>query len=235
MTAPSYYLYKCVNDDGGAPCIHRGRYSLSICKPAIRRTADDGDIIFAFGSNNNEVPPNRLIYIAVVTEIVRGAGYYQLPRFASRPDCIYRRKRSGEFILRDDARFHTATDQRRKDLGNPPNFLNACTLLSNDFRYFGASGTDDWKRDAPQLARLIENLGQGHRVRLDQGLRDELRLLKERIWRRYPDRKVLGKPLHAAGQDDTSESDEIVEVCGIRCEYLRSRRRKSKTQTRGSC
>jgi hypothetical protein len=235
MKVPSYYLYKCVNDDGGAPCIYRGRYSLSICKPAIRRTADVGDIIFAFGSNNNEDPPNRLVYIAVVSEVVRGGAYFELPKFASRPDCIYRRKRNGEFVLRSDAQYHTESDQRRKDLGNAPSFPNACTLLASDFRYFGASGTDDWKHDAPQLARLVENLGQGHRVRLGQGVRDELRLLKERIWRRFPGKKVLGRPLHATGRADTTESNEIVEVCGSRCGYSPRRRKEWSRAARADC
>ena len=236
MRLPRLYLYKCVVDDGGAPCIYRDGYSLAICKPAIRRTADVGDVIFAFGSNNYEDPPNRLVYIAVVAAVVREAAYYQLPEYALRPDCIYRRKRSGEFTLRDDARFHTQSDQRPKDLGGPPNFPNACTLLSDDFRYFGASGTDDWKGNSPHLTRLIENLGQGHRVRLSQGLRDELRLLKERIWRRYPDQKMMGKPLHSAGsRNDTSESDEVVAVCGRRSSYLPPRRGARRQRSRAAC
>jgi hypothetical protein len=85
MRFPRFYIYKCVVDDGGAPCIYRGRYTLSICKPAIRRTADVGDIIFAFGSNNGEHPPNRLVYIAVVSQVVRGAEYYQAAQYAARP------------------------------------------------------------------------------------------------------------------------------------------------------
>ena len=226
-TIPSYYIYKCVVDDGGAPCVFRSRYSLSICKPAIRRTASAGDIIFAFGSNNREDPPNRLVYVAVVTKVVRDAEYYQLPEYALRPDRIYRRRRSGEFVLRANARFHTRVDCRPIDLGSPPDYPNACTLLSDDFRYFGASGTDEWKAAAPHLTRLIENLGQGHRVRLSQALRDELRLLKNRIWRQHPHRKILGKPLHAGAEtDDSDESDEIVEVCGKRSSYLPKKRKR---------
>lgn len=233
MTVPRYYLYKCVVDDGGAPCVSRGHLSLAICKPAIRRTADKGDIVFAFGSNNGEDPPNRLVYIAVVSQVVRGAAYYVAPQYASRPDCIYRRLPSGEFVLRDDARFHTNVDRRPRDLGNPPDYPNACTILSDDFRYFGASGTDEWKAAAPNLTRLVQNLGEGHRVKLSQELRDELRLLKERVWRRHPHEKVLGKPLHAARTtSETPESDEIVEVCGRRCDYLPKGRRKQRVGSR---
>jgi len=33
-----------------------------------------------------------------------------------------------------------------------------------EFRYFGDNGTDDWKEHAPHLKRIIEQLGQVHRV-----------------------------------------------------------------------
>jgi len=41
------YVYKCVVDDGGVPCIDDGLLTLTICKPYIRSTAAAGDLIFA--------------------------------------------------------------------------------------------------------------------------------------------------------------------------------------------
>ena len=34
------YIYKLTVDDGGAPCVHDGVWTLAICKPAIRSTAE---------------------------------------------------------------------------------------------------------------------------------------------------------------------------------------------------
>ena len=77
---------KVVADTGGAPCIWRGTLSLAICKPKIRRTARKGDLIFEFGG---KIYGERLLYIAEVTEKPEVGDYYQAPRFAARPDCIY--------------------------------------------------------------------------------------------------------------------------------------------------
>ncbi|MFM8479413.1 MAG: hypothetical protein ACKOEO_26795 [Planctomycetaceae bacterium] len=50
MSDQKVYVYKIVVDNGGAPCVHDRLLSLAICKPAIRRTAQAGDLIFAFGT-----------------------------------------------------------------------------------------------------------------------------------------------------------------------------------------
>lgn len=65
------YVYKCVVDDGGAPCIDGDLLTLTICKPYIRSTARPGDLIFAFGSNA-ESPANRLVFVAEVSRRMPG-------------------------------------------------------------------------------------------------------------------------------------------------------------------
>jgi Nucleotide modification associated domain 2 len=40
------YFYKLTADNGGAPCVRYGLLSLAICKPMIRKTAKEGDLIF---------------------------------------------------------------------------------------------------------------------------------------------------------------------------------------------
>lgn len=208
------YVYKCIYDEGGAPCIDGNRLSLAICKPAIRSTARAGDVIFAFGSNH-ESPANRLVYIAKVDCNLRNGEYYELEEFTDRGDCIYERGRDGRFRRRLNARFHPDPEAIFHDLGRPPSYLRANTLVSDDFRYFGASGTDSWKTLAPKLRRKVESMKQGHRVNHSAEIRQELLALKAWAWSNFR-RKVNGKPLQGMPQ---SEDDEA--GCNTRCQPRR--------------
>ena len=186
------YVYKCICDDGGAPCIDGGRLSLTICKPRIRSRAQAGDLIFAFGSNY-QTPANRLIYVARVTQRIDGGEYYARREFRSRGDCIYRRGRGGVYVRRHAARFHTEADHRPRDLGPAPEYPRAIALVSDDFRYFGAAGTDDWKAMAPKLRRVVESLGQGHRVNHSAPITSELLNLAKFVKHAFR-RRVNGRP-----------------------------------------
>jgi hypothetical protein len=214
-----FYVYKCVVDDGGAPCVDRGLYSLSICKPAIRSTARVGDVVFAFGSNY-EYPANRLVCIARVTRKLTDGEYYELDEFRNRGDCIYERAATGRFRVRADAKFHGTQAALAHDLGTWPHYTRANSLVSNDFRYFGAKGVAEWKDRAPALTQLVENLDQGHRVNHAPTLRAELLALKRAVWQAFA-RKVLGKPLHSPDlAADDEDGDVAVKVCGRRCYYV---------------
>ena len=46
------YFYKLTADNGGAPCVRYGLLSLAICKPMIRKTAKEGDLVFGFAANS---------------------------------------------------------------------------------------------------------------------------------------------------------------------------------------
>lgn len=61
------YFYKLIVDDGGARCVENGLLSLAICKPMIRRTAKNGDVVIGFAANSLHAD-NRLIYVARVNE-----------------------------------------------------------------------------------------------------------------------------------------------------------------------
>ncbi len=214
-----YYVYKCIADNGGAPCVESGLLSLCICKPAIRSTARQGDVIFAFASNS-ETPANRLVYIAIVTDKLTDGEYYELEKFSSRGDCIYQRDARGRFQIRPDASYHGTKAAMNRDIGNAPDYPRANSLLSDDFRYFGNKGTADWKRLAPELARLVESLGQGHRIEHARELRDELIALRKKMWQRHS-KKVLGKPAHAPDQEGDDDEDEpMIKVCEQRCYYV---------------
>ncbi|HTV40477.1 MAG TPA: hypothetical protein VMF08_07880 [Candidatus Sulfotelmatobacter sp.] len=182
------YVYKITTDNGGAPCVRSGLLSLAICKPKIRKTAGKGSFVFGFGGKRYQ---ERLIYIARVTGKKSGQDYYREREFVRRGDCIYRVD-EGRAVRKTSAKYHTESDHRKKDVGF--HFENAFVLLSNDFRYLGRKGTDDYKRRFNKLRHLIENLKQGHRRYHSAGLRNELLALKKEIWNKYH-RKKIGIPM----------------------------------------
>lgn len=184
---PDIYVYKMVADNGGAPCVVGSLLSLAICKPKIRKTAGEGALVFGFGGKGYE---ERLIYIARVTAKLEGDAYYREREYARRPDCIYRVE-TGQPVRKASAKYHFDSDQRKKDVGF--RFENAFVLLSDDFRYLGRQGTDDFKERYPKLRKLIENLKQGHRRHHSVGLRNELLSLKAEVWNKYQRMKV-GSP-----------------------------------------
>ncbi len=178
------YVYKMVTDNGGAPCVSGNLLSLAICKPKIRKTAGEESLVFGFGGKGYD---ERLIYIARVTGKLQGDAYYRQRGFARRPDCIYRVENDRP-ARKVSARYHSDSDQRKKDVGF--HFENAFVLLSDDFRYLGHKGTDDFKKRYPKIRRLVENLKQGHRRYHSAALRGELLALKAENWRKYRRMKV---------------------------------------------
>lgn len=196
-----------------------GTLTLAICKPAIRRTAQVGDVIFAFGTNDQD-PPNRLVYIATVTKHLTDGAYYDTSKFQRRADCIYRRQKNGKLVLRKDAKFHAQHDARPRDVGHPSKYKNARVLISTDFRYFGGAGTDQWKQHAPELKRLVERLKQGHRVQHLAKIRKQLCALKDRTWDEYAVKKI-GTPLLAGCQPRNTPDDPTLEVNEGQCGYIK--------------
>jgi len=185
------FFYKMTNDAGGAPCVQIGLLSLAICKPMIRTSAEEDDLVFGFAAKSlhNE---NRLIYIARVTEVVRGGEYYESARYARRLDCIYQR-RQGIFQRRADALFHDRPGDLTHDLGQPPAYQRATVLLSTEFRYFGAAGPADYKARFPKVAQAVEGLKRGHRLHHSPDLFEQLRALRDQVWAEYRT-SVNGRP-----------------------------------------
>ncbi len=184
VLGPDIYVYKMVADNGGAPCISGNLLSLAICKPKIRRTAEKDSLVFGFGGKGYG---ERLIHIAQVTAKLEGDAYYRQREYARRLDCIYRVENHRP-VRKVSAKYHFDSDQRKKDVGF--HFENAFVLLSDDFRYLGQKGTDDYKKRYPKLRKLVENLKRGHRRYHSSGLREELLALKDEIWRKYRRMKV---------------------------------------------
>lgn len=201
------YFYKLTNDNGAAPCVQSGLLSLAICKPMMRVKAEQGDLIFGFAANSLS-KDNRLIYIARVTTKASNGDYYKKRRFMSRGDSIYRYRR-GRFVWRKGA-LHHGPDDVAHDLGKYPKYSRAQVLLSDDFRYFGATGTDDYKARFPCIKAAVETLGRGQRVHHGEELRTELLDLMRQEWKRSS-RKVLGKPTSAPSRDVCHRSKS----CGV--------------------
>ena len=187
-------------DSGGAPCVKDDLLSLAICKPQIRRTARRGDRVYGFGGNN-DFPPNRMIFMARITDRLAAGRYYELSEYADRPDAIYTRDVAGDLVLRDDAIFHVGvTDHvRRKDIGESPEWANANVLVSDEFRYFGHLADNEWRRKYPMLAAAVKNLGQGHLVRHGPEVEKQL----DRLWMdafKQHDRVQIGRPTLTAAE-----------------------------------
>lgn len=185
---PKIYVYKLVADNGGAPCVWQGLLSLALCKPQIRKMATEKDVVFGFGGKEYE---EKLIYIAVITRKPNVGEYYRQVEFSARPDCIYYVSPEGTPQWKSVAKYHKDTDERKRDVGMK--FENAYVLLSEDFRYFGAEGTDRYKRDFPAVRNRIEGLKQGHRVNHSEQLRTELMALKDQMWLQHRE-MILGPP-----------------------------------------
>lgn len=205
------YFYKMTVDCGGAPCIQHGWLSLAICKPVIRKTAKEGDLIFGFAANSLHAD-NRLIYIARVNRKRVGGEYYAESKYFRRRDCIYRRS-GPRFVWKNRSEFHGPDDLER-DLGKYPGYAKANVLLSRDFRYFGSAGTDQYKFMFPRIKRAVEQLGRGARVNHNDELRRELKELADWAWVNTS-RKVAGRP--------TSGSSRRVCLRGGTCGVVKAR------------
>lgn len=169
---PKIYFYKLTVDDGGAPCVTPGLLSLSICKPMLRRTAEMEDIVIGFAANSLHAD-NRLIYVARVNEKLENGDYYRPGKYNDRADCIYER-RGGRFAERAGALYHGSVGDLGHDLGEHPNYPRANTLLSREFCYFGASGSDAYKKAFPLVEGAVAALGRGHRVHHEEKLLTQL-------------------------------------------------------------
>lgn len=177
-TPTDIYVYKLITDNGGAPCVYRGILSLAICKPKIRKTANVGALVFGVGGQRLA---GRLIYAAYVTEKPPVGEYYRNSRFHNRPDCIYREV-DGRPERISNAQFHSKYDESGTDVGGQ--FEKAFVLLSNDFCYFGETGTTDYMKSSPTLTSMLARLKRGHRRNHQSSVHQELCTLAKELWRK---------------------------------------------------
>lgn len=188
------FFYKMTHDSGAAPCVAQGLLSLAICKPMIRRSAREGNLVFGFAANSLH-KENPLIYIARITEVARDGRYYVEPRYAGRADRIYQRL-GDVFGRRPEALFHDRPSDLTHDLGRPPAYVRATVLLSTDFRYFGGAGTAHYRKRYPLLGRAIAGLKRGHRLNHSTAVLKQLLALKDAVWKANR-RRQIGRPIES--------------------------------------
>ena len=188
-----FYFYKMTCDNGGAPCIDNGILSLAICKPVIRRAANECDVILGFGGKKLG---EKLIYFAKISKIVvNGEYYHENEMYSNRKDCIYRWE-DDELIFRDGSKFHDQSHRDHDVVIAKHHKYRANVILANEFVYFGKDGTDEYKNIYSALKESIEGMRQGHRINHSQVLIDELRgLYNNYIWK-YGTQKIIGHPHH---------------------------------------
>ncbi len=221
----SIYFYKMTSDSGAAPCVDNGTLSLAICKPSIRRTAQDGDIIFGFGG---QALGEKLIYAARVAKVIADGHYYDSgSAFEGRVDCIYRWTGT-ELVFRDGSKVH-GPENLNHDVGPVGDHgRNANVLIADEFVYFGKAGTDDYKAEYPHIRQAIEHLSQGHRINHPPALADELSALYADLIERHGDEKVLGdphRPLENCPPCHETEGD--IECVACQPESSRARKKRA--------
>lgn len=209
MKTPKFYVYKCIVDNGGAPCVQDELLSLAICKPMLRRTAEVGNWLVAFGSKGDR-PSHRLIYIAEVTKVLDQGEYYTGNTYFNRKDCIYRKRADGQYEwVKNLIHGPEAMD---RDLGKSPHYASARTIISDNFRYFGRNASNEWIHRHPHLAVLVSDLKQGHRNEHADVVLAELMTLRQEIWRACPGVMTLGQPTSEV-PGLAERDDDCVAVC----------------------
>jgi hypothetical protein len=158
-------------DDGAAPNPFWGICTLTICKPRIRKVAEEGDWIAGVGSVSMG-QEGKLVYAMQVTEVLSLAEYdhYCRTQLVNKipdirhsdyrrrlGDCIYDYSNGGEPLLRPGVHGEANRD---RDIGG----VNA--LLSDHFYYFGNHA----KKIPNRLTSIIKQ-GQGHKSNSNESVK----------------------------------------------------------------
>ena len=165
------YTY-CVRwDNGAAPNPYWDICTLTICKPAIRKSASVGDWIVGLGSTNSPIGniSGHVVYAMQVTDIRSLWGYDIMCR-ASYPgkipdldsndfrrrvgDCIYDYSKNSPPLMRDGVH-----DEGNRDL----DLSGENALISSHFYYFG-----DTAVELPENLKSLTHNQPGHKVRANQ-------------------------------------------------------------------
>ncbi|HVU99702.1 MAG TPA: hypothetical protein VHE34_30985 [Puia sp.] len=193
------YSYVLRYDNGSAPNPFWGICTLSICKPAIRRTASVGDWVVGTGSANAECHDgqirdlsSRVVYAMKITKIMSLEKYDEFCReklSAKIPDirntdwrrrvgdCIYDYSGGPIPCLRPGVHFE---ENIATDLGGKR------SLLSTHFYYFGEQTVD-----LPNYLRPIVLERQNHRK-----IRDAKLIASFERWiQSYSLNSILGEPM----------------------------------------
>jgi hypothetical protein len=221
------YSYCLRFDDGAAPNPYWGICTLAICKPAIRRTAAEGDWVLGLGSKNSPIGnvSLQMVYVMRVTKILSMKDYdtfcrkslpAKMPDWTNSDfrrkmgDCIYDFGSQGVPTLRRS--IHTERN-RKTDLSG----LNV--LLSTNFYYFG-----DKPVALPERLLVLVHPTQGHKSRANGPYAPKfVEWLERGGWKKN---SLLGQPqlkdtilsmteeeCRNVCSEQDSEEDESEEIC----------------------
>lgn len=131
------WSYVITTDSGAAPNFDPPAATLAICKPRIRRNAQEGELVIAFNGRTLSSEPHSVRWAGIVSKVLWLADYWNDPRFArkkpshsSTPDNIYRHE--GGYWIQESNNIHNFNDLSR-DCGGQ----NA--LVFDQYWYLGAS------------------------------------------------------------------------------------------------
>ena len=199
------YSYVLAVDDGAAPNPFGGVCTLTICKPAIRRTAEEGDWIVGLGPTNGpdgQDLSHHIIYAMRVSRKMKYADYDQycrkyltakLPDWSPKApfehqvgDCLYELNSDGQLVQRRGV--HNANNVQTDTYG-----VNAL-LAEEVFYYFG-----DRPVELPSEFECIRHPYQGHKVNANAGCKDAV--IEWMLGGFGEDRRpriLYGRPIHRA-------------------------------------
>jgi Nucleotide modification associated domain 2 len=155
----SIYSYVLTHDTGFAPNPYGGPLTLATCKPGIRRCASPGDWLFGTGSVRG-VGSSRLVYAALVAEVVPIAQYGADSRFESKIPRI-----SGEEWERHGDNIYTvAVDgswMQRRNIHHDRRYMRVDlsgenVMLCPEFWYFGSAAPP-----VPEVLCTLVKVGPG--------------------------------------------------------------------------
>jgi hypothetical protein len=172
------YSYVLRYDDGTAPNPFWDVCTLTICKPAIRRSAVVGDWVVGTGSKSVRLHngktydlSNSIVYAMKVTDKITLPEYYayctqQLYNKIPQPDSPDRQLRLGDCVYEYKAgELHSIRKSYHGDSYLQRDLGGVFALLSTHFYYFG-----DAARHIPFELRSIIKRNQGYLRIEDQGL-----------------------------------------------------------------
>ena len=164
------YTYCIPFDDGAAPNPFWGICTLTICKPAIRRTAEIGDWIVGTGSKKSTLGDitGKMVYAMRVSKVMTMQEYdewtaIKLPNKipdVKNPDV---RRKLGDSIYDFSTRKPTQRIGVHGSSNTDTDLSGVNALLSDHFFYFG-----DAPHQLPANLLKIVHHTQGHRVWLNQ-------------------------------------------------------------------
>lgn len=153
------YTYVVRNDGGAAPCYERGLLTLAVCKPGVRRSAQPGDLVFAYnGRDLLQDGPHRVRWAGMVEEKVLFADYWRDSRFTGRADNIYEPVEGAPPEPATGAFRHNGSDLHPEEVHWGHDLDGRWVLVFERWWYFGDNGPE-----APERLRMTIHR-RGHRV-----------------------------------------------------------------------